>query len=332
MSATAIIKDIKSKKLSPIYFLYGDEPFYIDAVTKAIEGILTESEKAFNQVILYGRDVDFKQVVDHARQYPMMASHRVVILKEAQTMRSIDGLLSYIENPSPQTVLLIAYKKAKLDKRTKFGKQVGKHAITLESKKLYQNKVPSWIDNYVRDRGYRIHPKASSMLAEFIGADLAKLSNELNKVCLSVDKGGEITYETITDQVGINRDFNIFEFRDALGQKNLSQIMSIAKYFGDNPKANPVQMILASLFAYYSQIFMVKGLGNSDDGTLARTLGVNPYFVKDYKVAARNYSSDQLKKIFSLLKQSDLRSKGIGARKLNAHAILQDLIFGIIHA
>jgi len=329
MSAAAIIKDIKNKKFSPIYFLYGNEPFYIDQVTQAVDGILDEAEKSFNQVTLYGRDVDFKQVMDHARQFPMMSSHRVVILKEAQTMRSLDGLLSYLENPSPQTILLIAYKKDRLDKRTKFAKVINKHAVVLESKKLYQNKVSTWIDNYVRDKGYKMHPKASAMLAEYIGADLAKLSNELDKVCLSVDKGGEISYDTIVEQVGVNRDFNVFEFRAALGQKNMKQVMAISKYFGDNPKSNPVQMILPSVFAYFSQVFMVKGLSQANDQSIARQLGVNPFFVKDYKLAARNYSIGQLKNIFSLLNEADLRSKGVGARRMNQHAILQDLVFGI---
>jgi len=330
MSVASVIKDIKKGSYQPLYFIHGDEPFYIDQLTQAVDNILDEGEKAFNHVTLYGRDVDFKAVMDHARQFPMMSSHRVVILKEAQTMRSIDQLASYIENPAPQTVLLIAYKKDRFDKRTKFAKALAKHAVMLESKKLYQNKVPGWINNYVADKGLHIHPKASAILAEHIGADLAKLSNELDKICINL-KGDEIIdFDMIMDQVGINRDFNVFEFRSALGKKDLPKAMQIANYFGDNSKSHPIQMILPSVFAYFLQIFQAKSFTGGSDAQLARAIGVNPYFVSEYKAAAKMFQLEHIKHIFSKLSETDLRSKGVGARKSKDKDLLQDLVFTII--
>lgn len=330
MSVAAVVKDIKKGNIQPIYFIYGDEPYYIDQLSKAVDSILDEGAKAFNQVTLYGRDVDFKAVMDHARQFPMMSSHRVVILKEAQTMRSLDKLSSYIENPAPQTVLLIAYKKDRLDKRTKFAKALSKHAVLLESKKLYLNKIPAWINNYVADKKLQIHPKASAILAEHIGADLAKLSNELDKVCINLESEEIISYDMIIDQVGINRDYNVFEFRSALGKKDLARSMQIANYFGDNAKSHPIQMILPSVFSYFLQIFQTKGMSGAADGQVARAIGVNPYFVSEYKTAAKNYQIDQIKRIFTKLKETDLRSKGVGGRQAKPKDMLQDLVFTIV--
>ena len=329
MSVASFIKDIEKGHIQPLYFIYGDEPFYIDQLTKAVDGILDEAAKSFNQVTLYGRDVDFKAVMDHARQFPMMSSHRVVILKEAQTMRSLDQLASYVENPAPQTVLLIAYKKDRFDKRTKFAKAISKHAVVLESKKLYQNKVPAWITNYVSAKGLQIHPKASAILAEHIGADLAKLSNELDKVCINLEENQIINFDMIMDQVGINRDYNVFEFRSALGKKDLAKAMEIANYFGDNAKSHPIQMLLPSVFSYFVQIFQTKSMGGLPDGQLARSIGVNPYFVSEYKSAARLFHPEHIKQIFTKLSETDLLSKGVGARKVKSKDLLQDLVFTI---
>src|SRR5690606_31529353 len=249
----SIIKDIKNNKLSPIYFLYGDEPFYIDLISKTIENeVLSEDEKGFNQSVLYGNDVEIANVVALAKQFPMGAERQVIILKEAQHLsRTIDQLESYAAQPQPTTVLVFNYKGKTLDKRKKLYKEIQKNGILFESKKLYENQIPDWIENKAKTNGFSIDPKAKFLLAEFIGNDLSRIENELEKLKLIIENG-IITPEIIEKNIGISKDYNNFELRKAIETRNAKKAFEIIHYFGQNPKDNPLVMTLSILFQLFS--------------------------------------------------------------------------------
>jgi len=315
-----------------VYFLHGEEPFFIDKIVKVVEtDILDEMQQAFNQAVLYGKEIEFKQVMDHARQFPMMSEKRVVIIKEAQQMRTLEGLLPYIENPSPQTVLVIAYKNKKLDGRTKFAKAVKKNSIVFESKKLYENKLAPWILEYVQEKGYAIENKAVMLLVEYIGTDLSKMSNELDKLFVNCGKDKKISYDEVIEYIGINRDYNVFELRKNLASKDFSKAIEICKYFGNNPKTNPIQMVIPSIYSFFTQVFIAKSMPSANDTNLASALGVNRFFVGEYKMAAKKYSLAEIKNAFSALKKADLNSKGINNRSAKEKQIFHDLMYALAY-
>jgi len=318
---------IKKKEYAPVYFLHGDESYYIDELINQIENtILDESEKAFNQVSIYGKEADFKSVVDNARQFPMMSERRVVILKEAQEMRTITQLESYFANPSPQTILAIAYKHKKLDKRTKFAKELIKNAVVFESKKLYDNQLPEWIRGRVAELGYTIKPDANRLLCEYLGTNLSKVNNELEKLSINLEKGKAITSELIQDQIGISKDFNVFELQKAIGTKNMPLVVQIFNYFIANPKANPIQLVIASLYQYLSKMMITKSsIGISDD-QLKRELRLSSsFFVREYRTAAKNYPMSSIKFMLKKLRNADLQSKGVGYRNMSPKHIYKEL-------
>ena len=332
MSASKIIGEIKRGNPSPVYFLHGEEPYFIDQIISTIESdILDEMQKAFNFVVLYGKEVDFKQVVDYARQFPMMSPKRVVIVKEAQQMRSLEKLESYMQNPSPDTVLAIAYKNKKLDGRTKFAKTVKSNALVFESKRIYENKVGEWISNYVQEADFKIDNDANRLLAEYIGTNLSKLSNELDKLFLNCGVDKRISYDEVIEFIGINRDYNVFELRKHLSNKNFSKAIEICNYFGKNPKNNPIQMIIPSIYSFFAQVFIAKGFPRANDSELAAAIGVNRFFVGEYKTAAKKYASAEIQNAFKALKNADLKSKGIGNRSFKEKQILHDLIFALAY-
>ena len=333
MKHQEIIRDIQAKKYAPIYFLYGEESFFIDQISKLIEtSVLDESEKAFNQTIIYGKEADFKQVVDHARQFPMMAPLRVVILKEAQEMRTLSNLQTYCENPSPQTVLVINYRKAKYDKRTAFWKSLAKHSVIFESKKIYDNQLPTWISGYVTSKNFRIGHKAANLLAQYLGTDLSKVTNELSKIMLSKNEGEEINTTDVQDNVGISKDYNVFELQNAIGRKDFVEANRIINYFEANPKNNPLVMVVGALFNYFSKVYLAKQNSGMSDQQLAKTLQLySNYFLKDYRMAASKYSLGELERIFEVLKDFDLRSKGIGNLKTKDGSLLKEMIYLIFY-
>ena len=318
---------IKKKEYAPIYFLHGQESYYIDALINQLENeVLSDGEKAFNQSIIYGKQADFKQVVDMARQFPMMAERRVVILKEAQEMRTIAQLESYAANPSPQTILAIAYKHKKLDKRTKFAKSLAKHATIFESKKLYDNQLPEWIRGRVADLGFTIKPDANRLLCEYLGTDLSKVNNELEKLIINLHKGNAITSALIQDQIGISKDFNVFELQKAIGHKNGPKVVQILNYFSENPKANPIQLVISNLYNYLSKLLITKTAGAKSDEQLKFDLRLSSaFFVKDYRVGAKNYSLNSIKFMLQKLRNADLQSKGVGFRNLKPTNIYKEL-------
>jgi len=328
-----IVSDIKNGAIKPIYFLMGNEPYYIDKISDYIEkNILSEEERGFNQVVLYGRDIGIEDIVSNAKRYPMMAERQVVIVKEAQDLsRTIENLVSYVENPQPTTVLVICYKYKTLDKRKKLSKIIGKNGLLFESKKLYENQVGEWIRRVLSGKGYQIEPKAALMLVEFLGTDLSKISNELDKLMIILPKESLISPVHIEENIGISKDYNNFELRKAVGERKIVKVNQIINYFGDNPKSNPLVVTISLLSSFFTQLLIYHGLVDKSKGNVAKALRVNPYFVSDYQNAARNYPMRKVSQVISLLRDADVKSKGVGAQNLANTDILKELLFKVMH-
>ena len=330
---TRIVNDIKQGNIKPVYFLMGEEPYYIDKLTEYIENnILTEDEKGFNQMVLYGKDVSIEDVIGNAKRYPMMADRQVVIVKEAQELsRTIERLESYAENPQPTTVLVFAYKYKALDKRKKVTKLLDKVGVVFESKKLYENQVADWIKRVLGGKGYSIEPKAAAMLVEFLGNDLGKISNELDKLAIILPQGSTITPKVIEDNIGISKDYNVFELRKAIGEKDQLKAYKIADYFANNPKDNPLVLTVGLVFGFFSQLLMYHGLKDKNPANVAKMLNVNPYFVKDYDIALRNYPMKKVSAIVATLRDIDVKSKGVGANAVSQADLLREMLYKIFN-
>ncbi len=326
-----IIGDIKQGTIAPIYFLMGEEPYYIDGISDFIEdNLLSEEEKGFNQMVLYGRDVSIEDIVSNAKRYPMMAERQVVIVKEAQELsRTIENLVSYVENPQPTTVLVICYKYKKLDARKKLAKAVKKTGVLFESSKLYENQVPDWIRRVLAGKGYTITPKASQMLTEFLGNDLSKVNNELEKLQLIIKPGEQITPQIVEENIGISKDYNNFELQSAIATKDIKKAFGIVQYFGQNPKNHPIVMTVALLYSFFSKLLKYHSI--SDKSTAPKLLGVNPYFIKEYQEAARNYPMKKVSAIVSAIRDIDMKSKGVGASNLSQGDLLKELLVKIFN-
>ena len=332
MNYKEIISSISNKDFHPIYFLMGEEPFYIDKISDYIaENVLESQEKEFNQSVLYGKEVGIAQIIAEAKQFPFGSTHRVVIVKEAQNIKNIEDLESYLNNPQPSTLLVICYKYKKLDKRKKFTKTLVKKALLFESKRLYDNQVPDWIAKYLTEKGHKIEEKASFMLAEFLGTELVNISNELDKLTLIVKKEEKITASIVEKNIGISKDYNIFEFQQALGSKNILKSNQIVNHFSANPKAHPLVVTLGMLFSFFQKIMTFHSLKDKSKNSVATELKVNPYFVNQYSIAAQNYSQSKLFDIFTHLKQYDLKSKGVNNASTKDGELLKELVYKILH-
>ena len=327
-----IVSDIKKGNIKPIYFLMGDEPYYIDKISDFIEeNVLEEAEKGFNQQVMYGRDVAIEDIVGAAKRYPMMAERQVLIVKEAQDLsRTIEKLLSYAENPQPTTVLVINYKYKKLDKRKKLHKAISKTGLLYESKKLYENQVADWIRRVLSGKKYQIEPKAALMLVEFLETDLSKIANELDKLMHILPKESIINDHHIEENIGISKDYNNFELRKAVGEKNITKANRIINYFAENPKNNPLVMTISLLNSFFTQLLLFHGLQDKSKNSVAKSLKVNPYFVDEYFSAARNYPMRKVAQNISFLRDADVKSKGVGANQSNKD-VLKELLFKIFH-
>ena len=328
-----IINDIKSGNIKPIYFLMGEEPYYIDKITEYLEEhLLTEDEKGFNQMVLYGRDTTIDDIVANAKRYPMMAERQVVIVKEAQELsRTIDQLEKYAENPQPTTVLVFAYKYKTLDKRKKVTKTLEKNGLVYDSKKMYENQVGQWIKRVLQGRGYDIEPKAMAMLVEFLGNDLSRIANELTKLEIILPKGSTITPNHIEENIGFSKDFNVFEFRKAIGEKNQFKAYQIANYFAQNQKDNPIVMTNGLVFSFFSALLQYHGLKDKSPSNAAKILKVSPYFVNDYIAAAHNYPMKKVSTIVGKLRDIDVKSKGVGANALPQGDLLKEMLVNIFN-
>ena len=327
-----IISDLKNKIYRQVYFLYGDEPYYIDEISNFIEkNVLSDTEKEFNQNIVYGIDIDVNTIISYARQFPMMANYNVLIIKEAQNIKNIEDLSLYIKNPLDSTILVICYKYKKIDKRKEFAKLVSKKGILFESKKIYDNKIPQWIENYVKANKYSITPKACALLTENLGNDLGKIVNEINKLLINIPENTKIDDQLIEKYIGINKDFNVFEFQMALSEKNIFKANQIANYFAANAKDNPLVKIIPILYAFFSKLLIYCQLKDKSRNNAASVLSISPFFVYQYQKAALKFSFKKNLKIINYLKEYDLKSKGIDSGSATDGELLKELVFKILH-
>ncbi|WP_372756477.1 DNA polymerase III subunit delta [Mariniflexile sp.] len=327
-----LVTDIKNEKLKPIYFLMGEEPYYVDKISDFIEeNVLAEENRGFDQMVIYGRDVTIEDVVSNAKRYPMMAKYQVIIVKEAQDLsRSIEKLADYAKQPQPSTILVFNYKYKTLDKRKALYKTLQKTGVVYESKKLYENQVADWIRRILSGKDYTITPKAAQMLVEFLGTDLSKISNELDKLQIILPKGTQISPEHIEENIGISKDFNNFELRQAIGEKNSVKAFKIVNYFAENPKDNPIVVTVSLVFGFFSQLLQYHGLGDKSPRNVASVLKINPYFVNEYVLAARNYPMKKVSEIISTLREFDVKSKGVGANAVSQGDLLRELMVKIL--
>ena len=331
--AKRIVEEVKSGKIRPVYFLMGDEPYYIDQIAAFLEGtVLSDEEKGFNQMVLYGKETSVLDIVGNAKRYPMMAEKQVVIVKEAQDLsRSIEQLISYVQNPQPSTVLVICYKYKKLDKRKKLYKAIqDSGGLVFESKKLYENQVSEWIRRVLLGKGYRISHKATVMLVEYLGTDLNRINNELEKLQLILPKEVEISPQSIEEHIGISKDYNNFELKKAIGERNAVKATRIINYFAQNPKDNPFVVTVSLLHTFFSQLLQYHGLTDHSPKNVAGVLRINPYFVSEFQIAAKNYPMKQASKIIAYLRELDLKGKGVGAQNMSQSELLKELLIKII--
>jgi DNA polymerase-3 subunit delta len=329
-----ILLDLKNRIYSPVYFLYGEESYFIDVISDYIEeNVLSETEKEFNQTIIYGKDTDPATIASYARRFPMMSNYQVIIVKEAQNLNKIEEIEPYILNPMESTLLVLCYKYEKIDRRKTFCKSIEKKGVLFESARIYDNKIPDWIAEYVRKQNYTISAKACYLLAEFLGNDISKIVNEISKLVINVPEKQEITEEYVEKNIGISKDYNVFELQKALGRKEVLKANQIITYFAANPRENPLVKVIPLLFSFFSKLLVLHHLEDKSRNNVAAALSINPFFVADYQQAAANYSSAKLVGIISLLREFDLKSKGVdsSATSFPDGELMKELIFRILH-
>lgn len=341
MSASAILKDLKARKFKPVYLLHGEEPYYIDQIIHYMEDtVLNDMEKGFNQTVLYGKDTDMATILNAAKRYPVMSDYQLIVVKEAQDLKwgketegsskEAEFVQSYFENPLPSTILVLGFKYANFDKRKRIFKSISKSGIVFQSDPVRDYKLAQWIEDLVAEKGYKIAPQAAALMAEYLGSDLSKISNEVEKLLLNITKEITIDTDLVQKNIGISKEYNVFELQKALATKNVLKCNQIINYFADNPKSNPMVMVMANLNAYFSKVLKYHYLQNKHDA--AKELGVNPFFVKDYEMAARNYNLNKVFDIISLLRTYDLKSKGVESTGNTTDGeLLKELLFKMLH-
>ncbi len=334
MTFNQILKDIDKRIFQPVYLLWGEEPYFIDAIVKKItETVLTESEKSFNQTVLYGKDTNAYEINEIARRFPMMANHQLVIVKEAQELKDFKKLESYVSDPLKSTILVFAHKYKKIDKRLKVIKKIEQNGLVFESKRVYENKIPAWIETYLVDKNLRISPKATMLLSENLGTGLSKIVNELDKLIITMPEGADtVTPEMVEKNIGISRDFNIFELQRALGTRDKSKAYLIIDFFGKNPKNNPAVLTVMMLFAYFKRLLVMKTLKDKSRNSIAAALGISPFFVNEYMQASKHYNLKSLVSIVSILRTYDMKVKGVGAGNMPESEMMREMIYKILHA
>jgi len=331
MLANTIISEWKKANYKPIYWLEGEEEYFIDKVMNYAENhILNESETGFNLTVFYGKDADWPAVINACRRYPMFAGRQVVLLKEAQQMRDLEKLEAYIENPLSSTIFVVSYKEKKVDGRTRMAKLLKEKGVVLTTKKLYDNQLPEWTEELVESKGFAISQKALMLLVDHIGNDLCRIENEIDKISINLGKRKAISEEDVEEYVGVSKDFNVFELQAALATKNLPKAIQIIQYFEANPKAAPIQLILPSLYSFFSKVFMIYGLNTRDEKTIAASLGINSFFIKDYLKATTIYSYPDLEKLILLLSDYNLKSIGIKNSGTPDASLLKEMVVKMI--
>ncbi|MCK9421197.1 MAG: DNA polymerase III subunit delta [Bacteroidales bacterium] len=329
-----LMNDLKNKIYHPVYLLHGEEPYFIDVISDFIEqNILNDLEKEFNLTIVYGKDSNVPTLASYARRFPMMANYHVLIVKEAQELDKIEELQSYVDKPLSSTILVLCYKYGKVDKRKTFYKSIEKQGVVFESARLYDNKIPDWINNYLHQQNYTINPKAAALLAEFLGSDLGKIVNEIQKLLINLAPGSAITEEDVEKNIGISKDYNVFELQKALAQKDIVKSNRIILHFAANPRENPLVKVIPILFAYFSKVLTYHYLTDKSRNSVASALSVNPFFVNDYLQAARSFPVARIIQIISILREYDLKSKGVenNATYAGDGELMKEIIFKILH-
>lgn len=333
MAIEKIISEWKKNSFKPVYWLEGEEEYYIDkAVEYAEHHILPESEASFNLSVFYGRDANWADVINACRRYPMFAERQVVILKEAQQMRDVEKLEAYVDNPLHSTVLVVSYKDKKVDGRTSFAKTLKAKAVLVTTKKMYDSKLPEWTQELVQSKGLTISAKGLALLVDHIGNDLSRIENEIDKLSVNLGKRKGITEEDIEEFIGVSKDFNVFELQAALAKKDLPKAIRIIQYFEANPKSAPIQLVLPSLYSFFSKVFMVFGAGSHDEKSVAAALGINPYFIKDYMQAANLYKFEGVEKILLLLHTYNLRSVGVNDAGTEDASLMKEMVVKMMTA
>lgn len=334
MTCDAILKELRSKQYRPIYYLMGEESYYIDLIADYItEHVLTDTEKEFNLTVCYGSDVDMATVINTAKRYPMMAEHQVVVVKEAQDVANLEELSFYLKKPLASTLLVMCHKHGVLDRRKKLAAEIEKVGILFESKKIKETQLPDFISAYLKRKNVDIEPKASDMMADFVGTDLSRMAGELEKLILTLPKNAtRITPEQIEQNIGISKDYNNFELRSALVEKDVLKANRIVKYFEDNPRTTPIQMTLSLLFGFFSNLMLAYYAPEKSEQGVAAFLGLKtPWQAREYLAAMRRYSGVKTMQIIGEIRYADARSKGIGNASVTNGDLLRELVFKILH-
>ena len=326
-----IIKNIKNNNAAPIYLLMGEEPYYIDKISDFIQNnVLSEEEQGFNQMVLYGRDVSIQDIISNAKRFPLMAEKQVIIVKEAQDLaRSFDQLEAYAKQVQPSTVLVLCYKYKVVDKRKKVYKAIEEAGVIYESKKLKEYQIEPWLNKQITAKGYAIEPKANAMLVEFLGTDLSKISNELDKLMLVIPAQSTITPLVVEQNIGISKDYNNFELIKAIVEQDSFRAFKIVDYFAQNPKNNPLVVTVALVYGYFSKLLLYHGLADKSSANVVKQLKVNPYAVKDYQQGVRHYSMKAVSGVIASLKDIDLKSKGVGSFSATQGDLLKEMLVKI---
>ncbi len=339
----SILSQLKKKQFAPIYFLQGDETYFIDRISDFIEEhALEESQKGFNQVVIYGKDADVSAVINNARRFPMMSERQVVIVKEAQEIKDFNSekggalLVNYFQNPQPSTILVFCYKYKTVDKRKKIGKLIDAESVNLVTKKLYDNQIPDFVKSYFAEKAFEVTPKATQMIADSIGNNLTRITNEIDKLLTNFSEKIKIEDHQVSKYIGISKEYNVFELQKALSFKQVLKANQIINYFDANPKNNPSILIIFNLFAYFNKLLLVHGVlmknGQANNNEIASAIGVNPYFVNEYLTAIRNYPLQKVINNLSFVRDADMKLKGVGASGNQSEgSMIKELVFKILH-
>ena len=331
MTVEKILTDWRQKRFKPVYWFEGEEDYYIDELVNYAEhNILSEAEASFNLSVFYGKDAVWAEVINACRKYPMFGERQVVLLKEAQQMREIDKLESYIENPLSSTIFVVSYKEKKIDGRSRMAKLLKEKAELFSAKKMYDNQLPEWTSQLVKSKGYAISPKALMLLVDHIGNDLSRINNEVEKIMINLNNRDTITEDDIERYVGVSKEYNVFELQDALVKKDMAKAIRIVQFFEANPKAAPIQMILPALYNFFSKVYMLFGQTSKDEKTIAANIGVNSFFVKDYMAAAKMYKYEGVESALILLHEYNLKSVGVNSINVEDASLLKEMIAKMI--
>lgn len=331
-----IFKNIKNREFLPIYFFHGEEAYFIDIAVKALENeVLTEDEKAFNQTVVYGKDINYNDILALARQYPMMGDKQLIIVKEAQDLKLNENetkiLENYAENPVESTILVFAHKHKKVDSRKKVFKTLQTKKMLFHSEPIKDYNLAKWIDDEAKNLEIKLAPGISQLLADYLGNDLSRIANELNKMKLVLKNGEVLDGKLVETHIGISKEFNVFELQKALGKKDANNAFKIAYFMGKNPKTNPIVMTIGNLYNYFSNVIVYHTLANQSPQAIASEMGVNPFFIKDYAESARLFTLKHATRTISILREIDLKSKGLGAVNMDDSELLKEMVYKILN-